>query len=324
MPDQTLPLALAGSNMAFSKNLFDMGLAAAPIQNQIALDQFKGGIQLANLVGSQGQEAANRMLGYATSQPLETWTPDIFGNQGALTQAAQVAAINQFKSRELEKQVNAPAAQAREQITQAAADMVSPDFWQKQMDQWGKTKGLQAYLGTGLQDSTIGKSGFYDLATPQGQAFRAQNLATAQSIIGAQPTTGIDPATAVGQLQAAQSKAMQDRAAYRAGILAATERAGQTAMTAQANAANAYQQGSGMYAKSTSDWINQLMGGYSQMGQSQLGSMGNLYNKTSQDWQNYQQGVMNASAQNAASQNAAMGSYIGAGGAALGATAIII
>jgi len=318
-PNQEVPMALAKSNMGLTKGIFDMGLGSVPLQQKIALDQFTGGQKLSNLVSGQQQDAANRMLGYATSQPLETFTPDIYGPQGSLNQTAQTAAINAFKSKELEKQTNAPAAQARQNIMQAASDATSPDYWQKQMQNWGKTTGLQSYLGSGMQDSTIGKSAFFDAATPQGQAFRAQNLALAQGIIGQQPTTGIDPAAASAQLQQAQMQAMQDRAAYRAAMLHSIEQAGQTSLGAQANAANAYQQGSGMYAKSTSDWINQLMGGYSQAGQSQLGAMGNLANKSAADWQNYQQGVMGASAQNAASQNAATGSYIQGGGALVGA-----
>jgi hypothetical protein len=69
------------------------------------------------------------------------------------------------------------------------------------------------------------------------------------------------------------------------------------------------------------------MGGYSQVGQSQLGTMNNFANKSAADWQGYQQGVMNANAQNAASKNAATGSYIQGGGALAGAgigAAIII
>ena len=167
----------------------------------------------------------------------------------------------------------------------------NPFSWQDELQQWTKTKGLQNYLQTGLQDSTIGKSGFFDNATAQAEALRAQNLAQVAQAIGAPPVAGIDPAQAVAAQQAQQAQALQQRQAARMGGY----------QTAQQN------------LQSTTDWINQLMGSTSQ-----------AVNKQQQEWQNYQQGIMNASAQNAASKNAATGSYIGAGGAALGATAIII
>jgi hypothetical protein len=167
----------------------------------------------------------------------------------------------------------------------------NPFSWQNELQQWTKTSGLQNYLGTGLQDSTIGKSGFFDNATQQGQALRAQNLAQVAQAIGNAPTAGIDPAQAIAAQQAQQAQALQQRNAARQGGY----------QSAQNN------------LQSTTDWINQMMGSTSQ-----------AVNKQQQEWQNYQQGIMNASAQNAASQNAATGSYIGAGGSALGATAIII
>jgi hypothetical protein len=298
-PDDRMNRAILVNNLGASKNLYKMGLGTADLQAAANRTNFQQGNQLSNLVSGQQQEAANRILGYAASQPIETWTPDIFGNQGALTQSAQIAAINQFKSRELEKQQNAPAAQAREQLAQTAANVSSPDYWQKQMNEWARTKGLQSYLGSGLQDSTIGKSGYFDQATPQGQAFMAQNAALAKGLIGEQQQIGIDPNAAIAQLQGAQAQAMQDRATYKAGILGATEQAAQSGINAQANAANAYQSGSGQFAKTSSDWINQLMGGYGQSLQQQAGSLGAYENKRSVDMQNYQQALMDADAMEA-------------------------
>jgi len=171
------------------------------------------------------------------------------------------------------------------------ANQPNPFSWQNELQQWTKTGGLQNYLGTGLQDSTIGKSGFFDQATQQAQALRAQNLAQVAQAIGNAPAAGIDPAQAVAAQQAANAQALQQRNAVRQGGW----------QTAQGN------------LQTTTDWINQMMG-----------STGQAINKEQQEWQNYQQGVMNASAQNAASSNATTGSMIGAGGAALGAAAIII
>jgi len=77
------------------------------------------------------------------------------------------------------------------------ANQQNPFSWQNELQNWTKTGGLQNYLQTGLQDSTIGKSGFFDQATQQAQALRAQNLAQVAQAIGNAPAAGIDPAQAV-------------------------------------------------------------------------------------------------------------------------------
>jgi len=152
---------------------------------------------------------------------------------------------------------------------------VNPFSWQNELGQWTKTQGLQNYLGTGLQDSTIGKSGFFDQATQQAQALRAQNLAQAAQAIGAAPVAGIDPAAAVSASQQSQANALAQRNAARKGGY----------QTAQGN------------LQSTTDWINQMMGSTSQ-----------AVNKQQKDWQNYQQAMMNAAANSASSTNSMLGS----------------
>jgi hypothetical protein len=259
----------------------------APKGDELAIAQ----LQMQSQLGQQALSNQNHLLEMASSIPLETWTPDIFGQQGALTQAGQIAAINAFKSKELEKQTNPSASVAREAINKSAQDYVSPDYWKKQMDEWSRTKGLQSYLGTGLQDSTIGKSGFFDQGTLQGQAFRDANLARAQGIIGAAPVAGIDPAQAIAAQQAASTQGMQQRSAFR------------NAMIGNAQSNN----------QSTMDWINQMMGSTSQ-----------AVGAHNQNWQNYQQGIMNAGAQDQASRNSMIGSGAALGGTALLAGAVII
>jgi hypothetical protein len=258
-----------------------------PTGDPVALAQ----LQMQAAAGKQSLQNENNLLKMASAIPLETWTPDVFGEQGALTQTGQIAAVNAFKSKELEKKINPSGAIAREAINKSAEEYVSPDYWKNQMDEWSKTKGLQSYLGTGLQDSTIGKSGYFDQGTLQGRAFRDANLAKAQGIIGAAPVAGIDPAQAIAAQQAANTQGMQQRTSFRNSML----------KNAQAN------------NQSTTDWINQLMG-----------STSKAVNASKQDFQNYQQGLMNASAQDQASQNAMIGSGAAAGGTALMAGAIII
>jgi len=171
------------------------------------------------------------------------------------------------------------------------ANQQNPFSWQNELAQWTKTKGLQNYLQTGLADSTIGKSGFYDQATQQAQALRSQNLAQVAQAIGAAPAAGIDPAQAVAAMQTQQANALQQRQAARQGGW----------QTAHGN------------LQSTTDWINQMMGSTSQE-----------INKEKQEWQNYQQALMGASAQKAAGMNSMIGSGAAAAGSvALGAAVII-
>jgi hypothetical protein len=77
-----------------------------------------------------------------SSQPMESQVADIYGPQGALNQASQQAAINAYKSKELEKMTNPAGAAAREQIQQQSAAGLAPQYWQNTMQQWGKGVGL--------------------------------------------------------------------------------------------------------------------------------------------------------------------------------------
>lgn len=169
----------------------------------------------------------------------------------------------------------------------------SPFNWQNELQDWTKKAALQQYLQSGLQDSSIGKSGLYDAATEQGQKFRGRELAGVEQSLGALPMAGIDPAQAAQMAPTQSAAALQQRDAIRQGGFAG-------AMSNQ---------------QSTTDWINQMMGSSSQ-----------LVNKNEEDWHNYRQGVMTAGATNAASKNAQTGSYIAAGGATIGiiAAAVII
>ena len=164
----------------------------------------------------------------------------------------------------------------------------SNSYWQSQLNQWTKTKGLENYLGSGVQDSTVGKSGFFDQATQQGAALRAQALQQAQGIIGQAPVTGINPTAGAQQLQAANAQQAQQGTA---GI-------------------NSAVQGAAGNAQSTQDWINQMMGSQSQAA-----------NAHNQNWQNYQQAMYTGAVQDAASKNAAEGQMWQMGGAGAGAAA---
>lgn len=251
-------------------------------------------IKMAQEGGLGTLKMQSRLAEQMSQMPTETWTPDIFGPQGALTQAAQVSAINAFKSREAEKQANPAAAAARKAIYQSALEDVQPNAWEKRMENWARTKGLENYLQRGAEGS-FGQSAFGDEASAQGEAIRNARLARAQSIIGQQPSVGIDPGQAVAALQGAQAQAMQQRAGMRQMGFGLAQGIGQSA----------------------TDYINQMMGATSQ---------GVASNKS--EWRNYQNALSQQAAQNyamqvqqAANQQANTNALIGAGIGAVGTIA---
>jgi len=247
-------------------------------------------VQTQGALGAQALKNRSALLEQMSTQPLESWTPDIFSPQGMLTKAGMIAATNAYKSKELEQSQNPAAAKARENIMQRAADYTDKDYWQKQMDQWSRSKGLAESIQNGTGDSTFAKSALFDRATRQGQEFDAANIQRAQGIIGQAPMAGIDPGQALNAMNAAQAKAVQDRGAYR----------------------NAMYAGAGANQQGTMDWINQIMGSSSQ-----------AVNAHDQNWQNYKQAMI----QGAANKDAATGSYIGSGvgaAATIGAAAIMV
>jgi hypothetical protein len=242
-------------------------------------------------LGAQGLANQNQLIQFGANMPIETYNPDIFGATGAGETANKVANVAAFRNKQLEQQQNPEAAKAREALYSAGLQDVSPDFWQKQMDQWTKSSGLANAIQTGTSPtSEFGRSAFYDAATPQGQAFRSANLAQAQQLIGNAPTNAyIDPASAISAQQTAEAGGVQARNNRLQSILG--QEAGQN--------------------QSTMDWINQMMGSESQ-----------AVNAFDQNWQNYNQAMLQGATNNAASQNAMTGNLIGAGGA-LGGSVIL-
>jgi len=250
-----------------------------------ALSAAQLGMQSA--LGTQQMAQQNRLLGFAANMPLESWTPDIWGQDGMSTQAGEIAAINSFKSKELEKQTNPEMAALRQSLPAAMQEDLSPGNWQKQMDQWAKRAGLAKYLGSGMADSTVGKSALYDAGTLEGMAMRRANLDRAQAYLGGNPapTAGIDVGSILGAQQAAKAQGMQQRAGFQEAMLGRTQGAAQT----------------------TTDWINQMMSSTNQAAEA---------NK--KDWQNYQQAMLQGAQHNADQSNALVGAGIGAAGSIAG------
>jgi hypothetical protein len=92
--------------------------------------------------GQQALARQNALDIARSSQPLESQTIDIYGPQGALNQMGQVAAVNAYKSKELEKLSNPYAAAARQELQKQQTAPVNPNYWQNTMQEWGKGVGF--------------------------------------------------------------------------------------------------------------------------------------------------------------------------------------
>lgn len=245
-------------------------------------------LQTQRALGQQQLENQNRLLGFAANMPMETWTPDIWGQDGVAAQTAQIAAINQFKNKQLEQQTNPALAKLRAELPGKMEEELSGNSWEKQMKEWAKTTGLERYLGSGLGDSTIGRSALFDDASREGAAIRQAKLDRAAAYLAGNPMVdaGVNAGSAIGAQQAAQIQGLQQRTGFRDAMLGRTQGA----------------------AQSTTDWINQVMASTNQAVES---------NK--RDWQNYQQAMYNSAKDRAAARNAMISAGIGAVGGIAGA-----
>ncbi len=92
--------------------------------------------------GQQALARQNALDVARSAQPIETQSVDIYGPQGALNQMSQIAAVNAYKSKELEKMTNPYAASAREELQKQQTATLNPNYWQNTMSQWGKNVGF--------------------------------------------------------------------------------------------------------------------------------------------------------------------------------------
>ena len=231
-----------------------------------------------------GQNIANQnaLLNFAAGMPMEQNAPNIWGANGANIQAQEIPAINTAQSRRLEQQFSPETAAVRAQLPKMIQEDIQPGEWQKRMNEWAKGKGLAQSLGSGLGDSTIGRSAFFDRATAEGAALRNQQQAKAAQLLGANPApvAGIDTANILGAQNASNLSAMQQRNQRRNASIGAAGASNQNMM----------------------DWVNQMMNSNSQS-----------INAFNQGEQQYRQGLMKAASDAANSSNAATGSYVAAG-----------
>ena len=111
-----------------------------PAPNSQAVDMAM--LQMQQKAGEAALARQNALEVARSSQPIEAQVADIYGPQGALNQMGQVAAVNAYKSKELEKMTNPYAAAAREELQKQQTEPLNPTYWQNTMQQWGKNVGF--------------------------------------------------------------------------------------------------------------------------------------------------------------------------------------
>ena len=197
---------------------------------------------------------------------------------------------NLQRSKEFERLVSPETARMREELGSRVAEATDPEATQR----WATQQALKAGLMRGAQvgitpESSIARSAMFDLSTEAGRQARLQNLALQQGYLASTqaPVGGLDPATAIAAEQAAKAQNLEAMRRWQENVLG-----GQLGL-----------------AQSQSDWINQSLGNLANIGRTQQ-----------QDVQNYQQAMLQQTAQNVESKNRMKGSMIAGGGALAGAT----
>ena len=209
-------------------------------------------------------------------------------------EAAELGVENTIRSREIERLTDPEAARMRHEMGSRVAELTSMEATQQAMDEWAKKQGV--FSGYGKEGrGVIGRSATYDASTEAGRQARLRNLALQQGYLAQTPAPvgGLDPATAIQAEMAAKAANLQAMQQFQQNVLA----------------------GGQQLQQSTSDWINQ-----------NLGELAKANDVAAENKRRYEEMMYNAAVQNAASQNALTGAYIGAGGAIAGATigAVII
>jgi len=211
-------------------------------------------------------------------------------------QAFELGIENANRARQFEESVDPATARMRAGMGETVEKLTSPESWQDKLGQWAKTKGLAQMMGSGIDmGSTFGKSAMFDQSTAQGRQIALEDLALRQKYLDAtQMQGGIDPGSLVAAQQAAKGQNLQGLQDWQRGLLSGAQGLGQTAQ----------------------DAINRSMG-----------NIQSAHAANVADTQNYNNMRNQIMAQNAQSKNAAMGSWISAGGAvggaALGAAIIV-
>lgn len=232
--------------------------------------------------GQLGLERQAQLLqAYAsTPPPMQT-----FDTARVSKEAAELGMANIQNSREFERLVNPEFAKMRGELGSHVAQATNLDASKQWADNWALKKGLMSGVGA---DSLIGRSAIFDASTAAGRQARLQNLGLQQGYLAQTPAPigGLDPASAIQAEMAARAQNLQAMQQWQGNIM----------------------RGAQGYNQSTSDWINQNMGGLIQANQ-----------VADQNRRNYEMAMYKAAQQNAAARSGMMGSMFGAGGAIAGA-----
>lgn len=210
-------------------------------------------------------------------------------------ESAELGVENTIRSREIERLTDPEAARMRHEMGSRVAELTNMEATRRTMDEWAKKQGVLSGYGSGRGADVIRRSAMYDASTEAGRQARLRNLALQQGYLAQTPAPvgGLDPATAIQAEMTAKAQNLAAMQQFQQNVLA----------------------GGQQLQQSTSDWINQ-----------NLGELQKANQIAQQNKQNYEQMLYNAAVQNAASQNAMTGAYIGAGGAVVGSAigAVII
>ena len=234
-----------------------------------------------------------RLLEMATQvKPIE----QTFDPTQVSQQAFELGIENTNRARQFEESVDPSTARMRAGMGETIEKLTSPESWQEKLGQWAKTKGLAQMMQTGIDpSSSMGQSAMYDQSTEKGRQIALEDFALRQKYLDAtQMQGGIDPGALVAGQKAAKAQNLQGLQEWQRGVLSGAQGLGQTAQ----------------------DAINRSMG-----------NIQSAHTANVADTQNYNNMMNQIMAQNAQSKNAAMGSWISAGGAvggaALGAAIIV-
>jgi len=102
-------------------------------------------VALLNMQGQAGRDALARQsqLQLMRSRiPVENKSIDLYGPTGVLNQMSKVAAINDYKSKELEKTTSPETAAMRSQVQSEKMASLDPAYWQNQMGSYSKKLGI--------------------------------------------------------------------------------------------------------------------------------------------------------------------------------------
>lgn len=219
-------------------------------------------------------------------------TPEqqMFDPREASKRAAELGAANIARQRELERLTAPEAAEMRLAQSKEIEQLTAPENVRQYMNEYIRTQALPMQYATGLGDSTIGRAAVYDRALQARKAFEEGLAAQRQSYLAAteEPAGGISPAASIAARQALESQNLAAREAFRQGVFGAA----------------------GGFGQAGADVAGQ-----------QLANLSRIQQAQQQSDIARQQMILQGQAQEAASRNALLGAYIGAGGSILGSAA---